>query len=109
MGYGYAETFLIVFLTHPGVIIPTISSIGGKLTSAIPPDAAGLVPPQLTSLIEGGIPAPISGLWQVLWVWILSLPGERGPAFGWTMYALYIVFLLAYMYIPLRFRITQGI
>jgi hypothetical protein len=109
MGYGYAETFLVVFLTHPGVIIPTISSVGSKLTSFIPPDAAGVVPPELTSLVEGGIPAPISGLWQVLWVWILSLPGERSAAFGWTMYALYIMFLLAYMYFAMPLRISQGI
>lgn len=109
MGYGYAETFLIVFLTHPGVVIPTISSIGGKITSAIPAEAAGAVPPQLTKLIEGGIPAPISGLWQVLWVWILSLPGNSSAAFGWTMYALYLIFLGLYMYLPLRIRISQGV
>jgi hypothetical protein len=103
MGYGYAETFLIVFLTSPGVIIPTTGSAAAKLTSFLPGEVADLVP-------SGGLfPPPMSALWQVLWVWILSLPGEQGPAFGWTMYALYIVFLLAYMYTIGRMRIAWGV
>ncbi len=103
MGYGYAETFLIVFLTHPGVIIPTMSSV----TSLIPP---GAVPPEAAALIpSNGFPAPLSGLWQTLWVWILSLPGEKSAGFGWTMYALYLVFLLVYMYYFLSVRLQKGV
>jgi formate-dependent nitrite reductase membrane component NrfD len=45
----------------------------------------------------------------VLWVWILSLPGERSEEFGWTMFALYMVFLVLYMYFVLRIRISKGI
>ena len=106
MGYGYAETFLIVFLTHPGVIIPTISTVVGKASSLIPP---GTVPQEAMDLIPaGGIPPIISGLWQTMWVWILSLPGEKGPVFGWIMYALYLIFLLIYMYFLLRLRISGG-
>lgn len=100
MGYGYAETFLIVFLTHPGVIIPTM----GSVTSLIPP---GTIQPDM--IPSEGFPPVISGLWQTLWVWILSLPGERSAAFGWTMYALYIVFLLVYMYFFLSLRLQKGI
>lgn len=104
MGYGYAETFLVVFLTSPGVIIPTAASFMGKITAVLPPAFADLL-----SSIGDIIPGPMSALWQVLWVWILSLPGEQGPAFGWTMYALYIVFLLAYMYTIGRMRIAWGV
>lgn len=102
MGYGYAETFLIVFLTHPGVIIPTTGTALAKVASAIPPEFASMVP-------SGGFPPWISGLWQVMWVWILSLPGERGPAFGWTMYAIYLFFLVVYIYAFLGTRMTLGV
>lgn len=103
MGYGYAETFLIIFLTHPGVIIPTSSSVIGKFTSQIPKEFAELVP-------SGGVfSPPVSALWQVLWAWILSLPGEKGPAFGWTMYTIYLLFLLAYIYFFASMRFTQGV
>lgn len=102
MGYGYAETFLVVFLTHPGVILPTTSSAIGKASAYLPADVAGVIP-------SGGFPPVLSGLWQVLWAWILSLPGEGKPGFAWTMYALYIVFLLLYMYFVLRIRMAQGI
>jgi hypothetical protein len=98
MGYGYAETFLIVFLTHPGVILPSTDSI----TSRLPAEVAGIVP-------AGGFPPVLTGLWQVMWTWILSLPGEGKPGFAWTMYALYLVFLFIYMYFFLRIRIAQGI
>ncbi len=80
MGYGYAETFLIVFLTHPGVIIPTTSSFTGTL----------------------------GGLWHVLMTWILSLPGERSAGFAWTMYVLYLIFLFVYMYFFLGMRMRSG-
>jgi hypothetical protein len=110
MGYGYAETFLIVFLTHPGVIIPTVGSAINKAMSYVPEDVSSNIPPEATDMIKSiGVPPAISGLWQVLWVWILSLPGEKSPAFGWTMYALYLVFLLIYMYFFLRIRMSQGI
>jgi hypothetical protein len=102
MGYGYAETFLIVFLTHPGVIIPSISSGISKVTSFLPSQITSQIP-------SGGIPVQLTGLWQVLWVWILSLPGEKGPAFGWTMYALYLFFLLIYMYFALPMRFSAGV
>jgi hypothetical protein len=110
MGYGYAETFLIVFLTHPGVLIPTTGAAGSKALSFVPENIKGAIPSDLTDMVKDGVfPAPISALWQVLWVWILSLPGNRGPAFGWTMYSLYIVFLLLYMYFFLRLRMTFGV
>lgn len=98
MGYGYAETFLVVFLTHPGVIIPTTSSAA----SLLPPEAATYVP-------AGGFPPVLAGLWQTLWVWILSLPGEKSPALAWTMYALYLVFLLIYMYYFVVVRLQKGV
>ncbi len=102
MGYGFAETFLVIFLTHPGVIIPTTSSVVGKFASAIPEQFADVVPSQ-------GFPPILTGLWQVMWVWILSLPGEKSAAFGWTMYAIYLVFLLIYMYFFLNARIGLGV
>ena len=102
MGYGYAETFLIVFLTHPGVILPTTSSAIGKAMPFIPPDFAAAIP-------TGGFPPIMSGLWQVLWAWILSLPGQRSAGFGWTMYALYIFFLFVYMYLFLGIRLRLGV
>ena len=98
MGYGYAETFLIVFLTHPGVIIPTMSSA----TSLLPPELGQSVP-------TDGFPPVLSGLWQTLWVWILSLPGEKSAGFGWVMYALYLVFLLVYMYYFVVVRLQKGV
>ena len=102
MGYGYAETFLIVFLTHPGVILPTTDSIVNKGASYIPGDIASAIP-------SGGFPPVLTGLWQVMWTWILSLPGNGSPGFAWTMYTLYLVFLFLYMYFILRIRMTQGI
>ena len=110
MGYGYAETFLIVFLTHPGVIIPTLTSVGNKAVSYVPPDLAESIPSGIVRyLTTFGFPAWISGLWQVLWVWILSLPGEKGPALGWTMYVFYLLFLALYAYLPGRWRISLGV
>ena len=106
MGYGYAETFLIIFLTHPGVIIPSISSITNKLVPEGGLDMLALVSPKLADFAKKGMPASISALNQVFWAWLLSLPGEKSAAFGWTMYVIYIIFLLIYMYfaIPLRLR-----
>ena len=100
MGYGYAETFLIIFLTHPGVIIPNSTSVMSAVSEFVPPEYASAIP-------DIKIPPTISALWQILWAWILSLPGEKSAAFGWTMYALYIFFLLLYMYLfaYLRFRL----
>jgi hypothetical protein len=103
MGYGYAGTFLVVFLTHPGVIIPTMSSAMSLIPAgAIPPQAAELIP-------SGGFPPILSGLWQVLMTYILGAPGNGSAAFGWTMYALYIVFLLVYMYFFLIVRLQKGV
>ena len=98
MGYGYAETFLVIFLTHPGVILPTTTSVA----SLLPPSVGAAIPTQ-------GTPIAASALWQVMWAWILSLPGERSAAFGWTMYALYLVFLALYAYLGARMRLTKGI
>ena len=107
MGYGYAETFLIVFLTHPGVIIPSTSSVVGKVTNMIPP---GTIPAEVSELIpSNGFPPMISGLWQTLWVWILSQPGNGSAGFAWTMYALYLFFLLVYMYYFVMIRLQQGV
>lgn len=104
MGYGYAETFLVIFLTHPGVIIPTAGSALNKATSFVPADFQDMVPKG-----GAGFPPIISGLWQVFWAWVLSLPGEKSPALGWTMYTIYLVFLFVYMYLFGRMRFTQGI
>jgi len=98
MGYGYTETFLIVFLTHPSVIIPDIAALM-KMAPQIPPEFAAFanVPPQLNAL------------YQVFWFWVLSLPGTRSPGFGWTMYAVYIVFLMVYAYFFLSMRLNKGV
>ena len=102
MGYGYAETFLIVFLTHPGVIIPSMSTLMDKIPpGTLNPEVMDLIPP-------GGAPPIMSGLWQALWVWILSLPGEKSEGLAWTMYALYLLFLFVYMYYVLRMRVSGG-
>jgi hypothetical protein len=97
MGYGYAETFLIVFLTHPGVIIPTMSSV----TSMIPAELGQVVP-------SGGFPPFLSAGWQIFWYWILGLPGDKSVGFAWTMYVIYLIFLLAYMYFFLGVRLRSG-
>jgi len=77
MGIGYAELFLIVYITHPGVILPIeLSPVFG-------------------------------GVWQCLWVWILSKPAERSAAFGSTMYAIYIAFLVMYLYVFGMMRLTS--
>ena len=102
MGYGYAETFLIVFLTHPNVILPTALASAGKATGIVPGPVASILPNEESS-------PTFSGLWQVLWVWILSLPGNKGAGFARTMYIIYLVFLFVYMYFFLRIRMTMGI
>ena len=98
MGFGYAGTFLVVFLTHPGVIIPTMSSV----TSLLPPDVNDVVP-------TSGFPPVLSGLWQVLCAWVLSIPGEKSAGLAWTMYILYMIFLFVYMYLFLQIRMTKGV
>jgi len=98
MGFGYAGTFLIIFLTHPGVIIPTLSSVSGML----PPEASAYAPKE-------GFPPVLSGLWQTMWAWILNLAGEKSAALAWTMYILYLVFLFGYMYYILPSRLSKGI
>jgi hypothetical protein len=98
MGFGYAGTFLIIFLTHPGVIIQTMSSV----SAVLPAEAAAAVPP-------GGFPPVLSGLWQTLWAWILGMAGEKSAALAWTMYILYLVFLFVYMYVFIRIRMEKGI
>jgi hypothetical protein len=104
MGYGYAETFLVIFLTHPGVIIPTAGSAMSKLTSFVPGDLQDVIPKG-----NVGFPPIITALWQVMWAWILSLPGEKSAAVGWTMYTLYLFFLLAYMYFFVGLRMSSGV
>ena len=97
MGYGYSETFLIVFLTHPSVIIPDIATLL-KMAPQLPSELAAFanVPPQLNAL------------WQVFWVWVLSLPGTKSPGFAWTMYAVYIFFLMVYAYLVVSLRFSKG-
>ena len=87
MGFGYAGTFLIVFLTHPGVVIPTTKSV----TNLLPPEAAAYAPAE-------GFPPVISGLWQVFCAWVLGLPGEKSAGLAWTMFILYTLFLVFYIY-----------
>lgn len=98
MGFGYAGTFLVIFLTHPGVVLPTM----GSVTSLLPPEAAGSIPP-------GGFPPVVSGLWQVFCAWVLNLAGEKNAALAWTMYILYILFVFMYMYFFLRIRMEKGV
>jgi hypothetical protein len=95
MGYGYAETFLIVFMTHPNVIIPPAAA----MDSLMP--APGLLP-------AGGLPPILSSFLQMFWVWVLSLPGENSPGFAWTMYAVYIFFLMVYAYLFVSLRFMKG-
>jgi hypothetical protein len=98
MGFGYAGTFLIIFLTHPGVIIPTMSSA----TSLLPAEAAAAVPSE-------GFPPLMSALWQVFWAWFLNLLGSKNDATAYTMYTLYLIFLGIYMYVFLGSRIQKGV
>lgn len=98
MGFGYAGTFLIVFLTHPGVIIPTMSSA----TSLLPAEATSVIPAE-------GFPPTLSGLWQTMWAWILHMGGEKSEGLAWTMYILYLLFLFGYMYTIMRFRLSKDI
>lgn len=81
MGYGYWETSLIVFLTHPGVILPeSVWNFSSPFLSA---------------------------LWQMVWVGLLSLPGNSSV--GGTMSILYAVFFVVYAYSWLSHRMAQGI
>jgi len=98
MGFGYAGTFLIIFLTHPGVIIPTMSSA----TSLLPAEATSVIPAE-------GFPPVLSGLWQTMWAWILNLGGEKSEGLAWTMYILYLIFLFLYMYYIVPGRISKGV
>lgn len=98
MGFGYAGTFLVIFLTHPGVVLPTM----GSVTSILPPEAAGSIPP-------GGFPPVMSGIWQVLCAWALGAAGNGSAALAWTMYILYVIFVFAYMYFFVRVRLEKGI
>jgi hypothetical protein len=98
MGFGYAGTFLIIFLTHPGVIIPTMSSA----TSVLPPGTGDVIPKE-------GFPPLVSGLWQVFWAWFLNLLGSKNDAVAWTMYIVYLIFLAIYMYVFLGSRIQKGV
>jgi hypothetical protein len=61
------------------------------------------LPSELAALAD--IPPQLNALWQVFWFWVLSLPGYKSPGFGWTMYAVYVFFLIvyAYMFVSLRF------
>jgi hypothetical protein len=103
MGYGYGGTFLVVFLTHPGVIIPTMSSAMSLIPAGtIPPEAAAVIP-------SGGFPPVISGLWQVFLTYILGAPGNGRPAWAWTASILYILFLLIYAYYFAVVRLQKGV
>lgn len=103
MGYGYAGTFLVTFLTHPGVVVPSISSV----TSLIPP---GTLPPDIADAIPTeGVPPFLSGLWQVFCAWALGAPGNGSEGLKWTMFILYIIFLVVYLYFFAAIRLSKGI
>ena len=106
MGYGYAETFLIIFLTHPGVIIPTTSTLGAKAMSYLGDEMQGAIPDEFKG---GAFPPPVSALWQMFWAWVLSLPGDRSAGFGWVMFVIYILFLLLYMKFAIPLRVQAGV
>ena len=86
MGYGYAETFLIVFLTHPGVI---------KFSQELPQKS-------------DYVPTFTSALLQVIQSAILSLPGRGSVGLAWTFYTIYLVFLGVYTYYNLTLRLSSG-
>jgi len=46
---------------------------------------------------------------QMFWVWVLSLPGERSAGLGWTMFAIYLIFLALYLYYGMGMRIAKGV
>ena len=98
MGFGYAGTFLVIFLTHPGVVFPTTSS----MSSILPPEAMSVVPSE-------GFPPIMSGLWQVLCAWAVGAPGNGSAGLAWTMYILYVIFVFVYMYLFLRTRMEKGV
>lgn len=98
MGFGYAGTFLIIFLTHPGVILPTM----GSAKKLLPPGTGSVVPKE-------GFPPLFSALWQVFWAWLLNLVGSKNNAIAWTMYIVYVVFLFLYMYFFVGARIEKGV
>ena len=98
MGFGYAGTFIVIFLTHPGVVFPTTSS----MSSILPPEAMSVVPSE-------GFPPIMSGLWQVFCAWVLNLPGNGSAGLAWTMYILYVIFVFVYMYLFLRTRMEKGV
>jgi hypothetical protein len=82
MAIDYSQLFVVVFMTHPGVIIP--ETVFGF--------------------------SPIFGaIWQCFWVWALTKPAERSSAFGWTMFYLYIVFTMVYLYFVGGIRLTRGL
>jgi hypothetical protein len=98
MGYGYYGTFLVIFLTHPGVVLPTMSSA----TSLLPPEAAAGIP-------SSGFPPVMSGLWQVLCAWALGAPGNGSPGLAATMLMLYQIFIGLYLYLFFSTRIQKGV
>jgi hypothetical protein len=104
MGYGYGGTALVVFLTHPGVVIPTVSSVTGVVTNLLPP---GVIPDEI---IPKGFPPILSGLWQVFWAWALGAAGNGSEGLAWTMFVLYCVFLFLYVWFQvLSMRMSWGI
>jgi hypothetical protein len=70
--YGYAVTFLIVFLTHPGVMY---------------------------NFFDPGIPG---GLFHAMTVLILQLPSDSSVAFASTMSIIYWLVLFIWAYIKVR-------
>jgi hypothetical protein len=104
MGYGYGGTGLVVFLTHPGVVIPTISSITSLIpTGALPGPVQDLIP-------SGGFPPILSGLWQLFWAWALGSAGNGSEGLAWTMAILYSLFLFLYVWFGvLATRMTFGV
>jgi hypothetical protein len=87
MGIGYADIFLITFLTHPGVVIP---EGGGSM--------GGISLPKF--------PTNWAAVWQCLWYWILSIPANGKPGASWTMFILEIVFLCLYLYFFAAVRLS---
>jgi hypothetical protein len=75
-----------------------MSSVSGML----PADAAAYAPKE-------GFPPVLSGLWQTMWAWILTVGGSRSDALAWTLYILYLIFLALYMYYILPSRLSKGI
>jgi hypothetical protein len=74
--YGYATSFVIIFLTHPGVVF-----------SFFDPGIAG-------------------GIFQAILVLMLNLPSDGKASFSYTMAIIYWVLLGIWAYVKVRLALA---